>query len=385
MADRDTLAVLAEELGAAFAPLELALQSQDDFSALMVELGWDLATIPDALAALQAPLATISELLDAGELDADSLPGALHAISSALGAVGQISNATGLPATVDAGAFTAELPRQLVDFVIVDYLLDRHPLVGDLLKLLGVIRLEDVEAAGKRPAFVRRAVAWEDLARVLSTPQAVLRRRLPVGSGHVRPADVRVQRRRHGGGGRPAGHCRRGPRRPRRVPHAGSDGTDGRARLRRSAAAARQRVRLRRGDRRRRHVPAACDRRGEAGVLVPALRRRRRERDGRPHRQRRDHLRGGRRRGRRHRHPRAPERRQRVRKHPVAPDERDCGAHARRGRAGGGREPDGARRIARREPARGALGLRARRRAAPPRPAASTRSRRSRCRVHGSS
>ena len=36
-----------------------------------------------------------------------------------------------------------------------------------------MIRLEFVPAAGKRPTFVRREVAWEDLARVLSTPQDV--------------------------------------------------------------------------------------------------------------------------------------------------------------------------------------------------------------------
>jgi hypothetical protein len=173
MADRDVLALLTEELGLAFGPLELALQSQDDFSDLMRDLGWDLAVIPDALASLEAPLATIAQLLDGGELDADSLPAALQAISSALGAVGQIANATGLPASVDAGPFKAELPRQLVDYLLVEYLLDYRPVVGQLLKLLGVIRLEFVSASGKRPAFVRRVVAWEDLARVLSTPQAV--------------------------------------------------------------------------------------------------------------------------------------------------------------------------------------------------------------------
>ena len=173
MADRDVLAVLAEELGLAFGPLELALQSQDDFSDLMRDLGWDLTVIPNALASLEAPLATIAQLLDGGELDADSLPAALHAISSALGAVGQIANTTGLPASVDAGPFKAELPRQLVDYLLVEYLLDYQPVVGQLLKLLGVIRLEFVPAAGKRPAFVRREVAWEDLARVLSTPQDV--------------------------------------------------------------------------------------------------------------------------------------------------------------------------------------------------------------------
>ena len=139
----------------------------------MEDLGWDLATIPEALGSLQAPLTTISQLLDGGSLDADTLPGALHAISSVLGSVQQIGSATGLPGTVDAGAFTAELPEQLVDYLLVEYLLTYQPVVGQLLKLLGVIRLAFVPAAGMRPAFVRRAIAWDDLARVLSTPQDV--------------------------------------------------------------------------------------------------------------------------------------------------------------------------------------------------------------------
>ena len=188
MADRDILATMAEEFGRAFGPLEFALQSQDNFSDVMRDLGWTLDTIPEALASLQAPLATISQLLDGGPLDADGLPAALHAISSTLGAVDQISNATGLPGSVDAGAFTAELPRQLVDYLLVEYLLDYQPTVGHLLKLLGVIRLELVEAAGKRPAFVRRAVAWR-------TSPACSRRRRPCSPMPTSGARTRSTRR----------------------------------------------------------------------------------------------------------------------------------------------------------------------------------------------
>jgi hypothetical protein len=173
MADRDTLAQLVDELGAALGPLEDAFESPESFAQLMDELGWDMSAIPPALAALAPPLGTLSELLEQGTVDADSLPAVLQALGSALSAISGLSNATGLPATVDSTAFVAELPRQLVDYLVVEHLLSFRPLVGDLLKLLGVIRLEDVPAAGLRPPFVRRVIAWEDLARVLDAPADV--------------------------------------------------------------------------------------------------------------------------------------------------------------------------------------------------------------------
>jgi hypothetical protein len=170
MADQDTLAELVGELGMALGPLERAFDSPDAFAQFMDELGWDLDAIPSSLTALQPPLATLSELLEQGTVDAASLPAVLQAVGSALSAIAGLSSATGLPGTVDPGAFTAELPRQLVDYLVVEHLLSFRPLVGDLLKLLGVIRLEEVPAAGLRRPFLRRVIAWEDLARVLDAP-----------------------------------------------------------------------------------------------------------------------------------------------------------------------------------------------------------------------
>jgi Family of unknown function (DUF6603) len=170
MADRDVLAELVEELGMALVPLQDGLQSDDSFAQLMTELGWNLATIPPEIAALRAPLAAIATLLDGEPLDADSLPGGLQALGSAVRAVGAIAGATGLPPTVDPAEFTGEFPRQLLDYLVVEHLLGFRPRLGTLLLLLGVVRLELVPPAGLRPGFVREVIAWEDLAHVLSAP-----------------------------------------------------------------------------------------------------------------------------------------------------------------------------------------------------------------------
>jgi hypothetical protein len=175
MADRDTLAALAEELGLAIAPLTRALEDTGSFTELMLNLGWDLTTVPSALATLQAPAQSIAEIVETGEIDAASAPELLQAIGSALGAISDLGSATGLPGSVDATQFVAEFPRQLVDYLAIEYLLDFQPRIGELLKLAGVIRLVEVPAAGLRGPFVRRVIAWEDIAKLIDDPAAIFR------------------------------------------------------------------------------------------------------------------------------------------------------------------------------------------------------------------
>ncbi len=175
MADRDTLAALAEELGLAIAPLRRALEDEGSFAELMLNLGWDMTAVPPPLATLQAPAQSVAELVETGGIDSASAPQLLQAIGSALGAISGLGSASGLPGTVDAAQFAAEFPRQLVDYLAVEYLLDYQPRVGELLKLAGVIRLIPVPAAGLRRPFVRRVIAWEDIAKLLDDPAAIFR------------------------------------------------------------------------------------------------------------------------------------------------------------------------------------------------------------------
>jgi hypothetical protein len=174
MTDRDTLSAVGEELGAVFRPLTIALADPDAMTVLAGRLGWHLETMPPALASLGGPVSTIIDLLDTGEIDVGSLPRLLDAIKALLGAIDAIATQSGaLPSTVDAAAFAAEFPRQLVDYLVVEYLLDYRPIWGALLHLLGVIRLADVPPSGKRIKFIRRTIAWEDLSRALDDPTPV--------------------------------------------------------------------------------------------------------------------------------------------------------------------------------------------------------------------
>jgi hypothetical protein len=175
MADRDTFAALAEEFGLALEPLTTALEGDGQFTELMANLGWSMTTPPPALAALKAPAQNVNDLVTNGDIDSASTPGLIQAIGAALAAISNLGSATGLPSTVDEMEFVAEFPRQLVDYLAVEYLLDYQPQIGELLKLAGVIRLEVVLPATKRRAYVRRVIAWEDIAKVFDDPGAIFR------------------------------------------------------------------------------------------------------------------------------------------------------------------------------------------------------------------
>ena len=164
MADRDTLAVLAEELGFALEPLTAAFQSPAALRDFLEELGWDFAAAPAALTALQAPAEQAAALAQGG-VSAAQVPDLLNRVRSAFEAISNLASGVGLP-----NDFKADLPRQLVDYLLVDWLLGHQPRWGYLLLALGVIRLEARPAAGGRPAYVRRVFAFEDFGAFFGDP-----------------------------------------------------------------------------------------------------------------------------------------------------------------------------------------------------------------------
>jgi hypothetical protein len=192
VAEKDTIGRIAEELGLALTPLADALDSPDNFESFMSELGWEISVIPGSIEQIAAPARSLGALLQEGELDVASVAGAISAIGSVLDAIDNIgSQAPGsFPTTVDGAAFVAEFPGQLVDYLLVEYLLNQQGRVGRLLLALGVIRLEPVAEAGKRLEYLRRAVAWSDLAKVLDDPAALFRNAWHFGAADFRQTEL---------------------------------------------------------------------------------------------------------------------------------------------------------------------------------------------------
>src|SRR5438105_10178210 len=175
MSDQDTISSLGAEIGSAFEPLALAFRSPEGFSGLMERMGWQFNSIPAALNSIRTPAESIAAIIRAGEFDSSEMPQLLAAVAALIAAANAVASqpAGSFPPGLDVAAFKNEFPRQLIDYLVVDYLLRRQPGWGNLLKLAGVLRLEEVAASASRPAFIRYSMAWEDLGRFFSDPTLV--------------------------------------------------------------------------------------------------------------------------------------------------------------------------------------------------------------------
>jgi hypothetical protein len=165
MADEeDTLDVLVEQLGFALDPLVAAFDSPDAFRDFLEELGWDFNAVPASLDALRGPIGQASSGVQ-GEIGSAQRPDVRNRIQAAFEAISNLNSGAGLPAE-----FANEFPRQLVDYLLVMWLLRHQPHIGYLLILLGIVRLEPRAATATRVAYLHRKFAFEDLGAFFANP-----------------------------------------------------------------------------------------------------------------------------------------------------------------------------------------------------------------------
>src|SRR5512145_853130 len=125
MADEeDTLDVLVEQLGFALDPLVAAFDSPDAFRDFLEELGWDFNAVPASLDALRGPIGQASSGVQ-GEISSEQRPYVRNRIQAAFEAISNLNSGAGLPAE-----FANEFPRQLVDYLLVMWLMRHQPRVG---------------------------------------------------------------------------------------------------------------------------------------------------------------------------------------------------------------------------------------------------------------
>lgn len=174
MPSRSTLAALAEELTQALDPLVLAAEDEDAFVGFMRVLGWNASGVIQPIHDLGGLVAGARELVATDGIDPARVAELVGRLSGVYTAIrGLVSaNAASLGASINVAEFQAEFPRQLVDFLVVDYLQYQRPKLGRLLELFGVLRVRDVAATATRPAYVRREVDWRGFVRALRDPTA---------------------------------------------------------------------------------------------------------------------------------------------------------------------------------------------------------------------
>lgn len=181
MSGQSTITAIAETLGSALEPLELALRSPAAFQSFMVRLGWNTDVIIEPVQNLGVTASRILRLVENG-LDAADAATVIGLLADFFTAVNSLSSAANLPTTIDAAEFRADFPQQLTGYLIADYLLSTRPLLGALLLAGGVITRTEQPEAGKRPHYVRLEVAWDAIGSLVHDSLATLRNAYGWGS-----------------------------------------------------------------------------------------------------------------------------------------------------------------------------------------------------------
>lgn len=166
----EALRDIASELTTALAPLIDAARDADALKALLSDLGWTPNSLPQPLLDIAASGAELVELIAEGEsASGERLIAAVKRLVQAIAAIRNLPDAA-FPTGLDLAEFKSTLARDLLDYLLVEYLLDRHPAIGAPLKLAGLIRLTNTPASGLRGARVRREIVWNRIGALFTDP-----------------------------------------------------------------------------------------------------------------------------------------------------------------------------------------------------------------------
>jgi uncharacterized protein DUF6603 len=176
---RDTLSALARQIALAFQPLADAFSSAGALRDFLEEFGWDFTAVPPPLDAVRAPVQDLYALADRPEgLNEGDVAQVVLKLRAAFQAITELESAAGL-----AADFRDEFPRQLIDYLLVEYLLINQRRWGYLLMALGIVTLEERAAVAPRLAYLRRRFEWDQLSQLLQDPLPALRSAYRWGQG----------------------------------------------------------------------------------------------------------------------------------------------------------------------------------------------------------
>lgn len=182
---QSTFERIALELSRALSPLQSMAGSLDEFvNFLLTELGWDVNEIPQPIRDLTSDIGTLVTLTE-GIGDTDKInysklveiTATLVKLIDDFQKIAQAPNANaGLLPTLIAEQFLQKLPDELLQYLLVEYLRQYHPLGHDALQLLGISSLEQVVAiTAARPPHIKRKINWSHFIDILTKPQTVFK------------------------------------------------------------------------------------------------------------------------------------------------------------------------------------------------------------------
>jgi hypothetical protein len=167
----EALSQIGDEFLEILAPLVNAVGDEAELQALLAELGWTPNSVPRPLQTLADAGADLIDMIgtDPANLDVTQLLAKVAQLINAINAIAANPDSA-FPGGIDVAAFKATIGRDLLDYVIVEYLLRNHQQIGGLLKLAGLIRLIQVPAVGLRQAYLKRQVEWNRIGALFTDP-----------------------------------------------------------------------------------------------------------------------------------------------------------------------------------------------------------------------
>jgi hypothetical protein len=204
MGNLGTFEALLAEVGKALLPLKEAVSSPANFVFLMQKLGWQADAIPQPLQDLGAGVdALFSELrkvvgdglsfdgsvglrsdsasVDISLADILALKHALEQIINGIHGLAMAPDAA-FPPSLIADDFKNKFPKQVIDYLVVQYLTTYQHTWGFGFRALGIIKKKYIPSAGNRMPYVEYSLDLSDLPKLLENPRVLLENAFGWGS-----------------------------------------------------------------------------------------------------------------------------------------------------------------------------------------------------------
>ncbi|MFT5822533.1 MAG: hypothetical protein ACI8ZM_003789 [Crocinitomix sp.] len=168
---------IGEELGKAFLPLKNIVSSIDSFESFMYELGWEINVIPtpisDLIGSVNAMQLSLTPILN-GDTTISNFTTLFDAVKQLVEDIQDLGSAdfSGFPDLL-ADGFLAEFSKQMVDYLIIEYLYKNQKSIGYFASLSGLITETVIPPTGNRPSYLNRKIEWSHIPMLLSDPLQV--------------------------------------------------------------------------------------------------------------------------------------------------------------------------------------------------------------------
>jgi hypothetical protein len=171
-----TLETIVRHLALAVRPLRAAVSDVEAFQRFMYRLGWRVDSLPPDYVRLGTLVEETSSALATLDRSDGTDPAAVLALLTKARATYQaVSGLTQAPAGVDPAAFLAEVPRRMVDLLLVDYTAAALPSLYQAMKAVGVIGLEAHGRDGDRPPYACPRMHFERVRDLIDDPMSIPR------------------------------------------------------------------------------------------------------------------------------------------------------------------------------------------------------------------